>query len=223
MRIAIIPARGGSKEIPRKNIKLFAGEPLIKWTIKVACNSKLINKVIVSTDDEEIAKVSISYGAEVPFLRPAELSTDESPTIDTVLHYLNKNPEVSEIILLQPTSPLRTTLDINKVIEKKIQLDCDSIASITEAFSHPSICYRIASNGEILSFMANHKPTRRQDLHKAYCLNGSIYLANSKFLVKHNTFVNKETIGYVMPQNRSIDIDTLYDWEIAEILFKKNL
>ena len=121
MRIAIIPARGGSKEIPRKNIKLFAGKPLISWTIDIANNCDLIDKVVVSTDDNEIAKISLSYGAEIPFTRPAELATDNSPIIDTVLDYLTKNSKVSEIILLQPTSPLRNYSDLQNIIEKKIK------------------------------------------------------------------------------------------------------
>ena len=223
MRIAIIPARGGSKEIPRKNIKLFAGKPLISWTIDIANNCDLIDKVVVSTDDNEIAEISLSYGAEIPFIRPDELASDRSPVIDTIIHYLKKNSEASEIILMQPTSPLRKAVDLYNIIETKLQRNCRSIVSITEAYSHPSLCYQILKTGELSNFMASPILKRRQDLSKAYCLNGSIYLANRDFLIEKNSFIDESTVGFVMPQSRSIDIDNNYDWEIAEMLFMKSL
>ncbi len=223
MRVAIIPARGGSKEIPRKNIKLFAGKPLISWTIELAKSCELVDKVIVSTDDNEIAKISLSYGAEIPFTRPAELATDNSPIIDTVLDYLTKNSKVSEIILLQPTSPLRKYSDLQNIIEKKIKTKCESIVSITEAYSHPNLCYKLLLNEKISNFMPNQILKRRQDLEKVYCLNGSFYLANKSFLFEKNSFIDENTIGYLMPKERSIDIDNKFDWEVAEMLFKKDL
>lgn len=223
MRVALIPARGGSKEIPRKNIKMFAGKPLISWTIEIAKKCNLIDKVVVSTDDNEIAKVSSFYGAEVPYIRSAELATDDSPIMNTIIQYLRKNSNVSEIILLQPTSPLRKTIDLYNTIESKIKNNSKSIVSITEAFSHPSLCYKIMPNGEISNFFPNQSLRRRQELSKAYCLNGSIYLANRNFLIENNSFINESTIGYIMPQERSIDIDNKYDWEVAEMFIKKNL
>ncbi len=221
MRVAIIPARGGSKGIPGKNIKFFAGKPLIFWTIKVAKDCNFIDKVIVSTDDEETAKISLSFGAEVPYIRPKELASDTSPIIDTVKHFLKSNERASEILLLQPTSPLRKTSDISNIVKRKIDKNCDSIVSITEAFSHPYLCYKLSISGKISSFMHKKNLKRRQELPDIYCLNGSIYLANRKFLLEKNSFIDEGTLGYLMPQERSIDIDNIYDWEIAETLFRK--
>ena len=221
MRVAFIPARGGSKGIPGKNIKLFAGKPLISWTINAASNCNLIDKVIVSTDHKETARISISYGAEVPFIRPKKLATDQSPIIDTIIHFLKTDPKVSEILLLQPTSPLRRVSDIKNIIQRKIDKSCNSIVSITEAYNHPHLCYKILKSDAISPLIPNKKLKRRQELPKIYCLNGSIYLANRNFILEKNSFINEETIGYLMPKERSVDIDNIYDWIVAETLFKK--
>ena len=141
--IALIPARGGSKGIPRKNIKLFNSKPLIFWTIKAAIESKFVDRVIVSTDDEEIAHIAKSLSAEVPFLRPKELAQDNSSGIDPVVHALNNLQNVKDVLLLQPTSPLRRTKDINGIFELRSKKNTSSAVSVSESGKHIDLFFEM--------------------------------------------------------------------------------
>jgi CMP-N-acetylneuraminic acid synthetase len=175
--LALIPARGGSKGLPGKNIKPLLGKPLIAWTIEQAMASKYVDKVIVSTDDEEIAEVAKNYGAEVPFLRPKELAKDDSPTIDAILHALNffskKGEDFNLLALLEPTSPLRDTEDIDRCI--RVLLDneqAESIVSVCQLEgTHPEFNVIINDKGYIrkaLDNTTNFNVIRRQDLKNIY-------------------------------------------------------
>ena len=212
--VAVIPARGGSKRIKNKNLKNFKGKPLIQWTIETALNSKYIKKLIVSTDSHEIVKVSEKFGAIVPYMRPKNLALDNSPTIELVLDLLNNDKSISEFLLLQPTSPLRTSDDIDAVIELKIKKNAPSVVSVCK-FDIPSdILFEINKSGKMNSL-------DDQLINKSfYKLNGALYLAEVEQLKIEKTFITEKTIPYLMPLNRSVDIDTMLDWYNAESLFE---
>ena len=220
MLIGLIPARGVSKGIKRKNIKEIFGKPLIAWTIRQAIETKSLDKVIVSTDDEEIANISVDFGAEVPFIRPKTISLDDSPGILNVLNLLEEIPETRKILYLQPTSPLREIEDIINIIELQNKHDAESCISISKAPKHPSWMYKLESNKKMNPILSEEKVSRRQDLSEVYVINGALYLGNAEFYKREKKFINSETIGYIMPKERSIDIDDMDDWRLAELKLK---
>ena len=219
--IALIPARGGSKGIPRKNIKLFNSKPLIYWSIKAAFESEFIDRVVVSTEDEEIAEIAKSYSAEVPFLRPKELSLDDSSGIAPVIHALEELPNVKDLLLLQPTSPLRTAVHIDEIFKIREKFNSDSAVSIS--LSKRPIIYKLNKEFQLKIFSENIKPLPRQKLSDFYNLNGALYLSTRESILLNKSFVSDSTIGYIMHEEFSIDIDTQLDWEFAEYLMKKSL
>ena len=221
--LSLIPARGGSKGIPRKNIRKLSGKPLIAWSIEAAQKSSFVDRIVVSTDDEEIAIIARSYGAEVPFLRPTELSRDDTPGIAPVLHALEQFPEVEQILLLQPTSPLRTTADIDGIVKMFREVQAPAAVSICESSKHPNWMFSCGKDGTLSPFTDNPIATLRQDLPKVYTLNGALYLAKTDWIQQNRSFLSPETLGYVMPPERSADIDTLLDWEWVELLMSKKL
>ena len=219
--LGLIPARGNSKRLPRKNIIELYGKPLIAWTIEAALGSKYIDRVIVSTDNQEIANIAKKYGAEVPFIRPSELATDEATTIDAVLYSLGQLEEVGEkydyIALLQPTSPLRTTQNIEESIELLQTKNSDAVISVCEAEHHPLWSNVLPDDLSMDNFLdASVKNKRSQDLPKQYRINGAIYISSVKKLRKENSFfLSNNCIAYIMKQNVSIDIDTMDDFDLA--------
>lgn len=220
---ALIPARGGSKGIPRKNIKLIAGKPLIVWTIEAALRSSLLSAVVVSTDDPEIANVARNAGAQVPFMRPSKLAQDQTPGVDPVLHALGQLPQYDSVLLLQPTSPLRTTEDIDGCLNFVAQQMVPSVVSVTEADVHPYWTYRLNADQTIARFVDAAPIARRQDLPAAFALNGAMYFADANWLRRRGRLVSSETLGYVMPREHSVDLDTPFDWKFAELLLKESL
>ena len=225
--IGLIPARGGSKGLPGKNIRPLLGKPLIAWTIKQALSSKYLDRVIVSTDDEEIAEVSKEYGAEVPFLRPEELATDEAKGIDVVLYaidWMERNDKPYDLLmLLQPTSPLRTSNDIDKAIELLFQKNAQAIVSVCEVDHHPYWSNTLPDDGCMKDFIKPEVTNKnRQELPIFYRLNGAIYLAYSDYLKEKRSFLGKDTFAYIMPQRRSVDIDNEVDFKLAGIVIREN-
>jgi len=216
--LALIPARGGSKGIPRKNIRLLAGKPLVAWSIQAALACPEIERVVVSTDDAEIAEISRRWGAEVPFMRPAELAQDDSPSMDTVLHALRQLPQFDAVVLLQPTSPLRTKADIQGCLAMAATEQARCIVSISEPASSPYWMFTLEQNGSLSKLISAPEVTRRQDLSPAYAINGALYYAQTGWLRANKNFLTAETLGYVMPPEKSLDIDTPLDWKIAELL-----
>ena len=216
---ALIPARGGSKGIPNKNIRKFKGKNLIKWSINQALDCDYINRVIVLTDDLEIARISKNCGAEIPFLRPDYLGTDESPIIETILYAFKQLPEVSDIILLQPTSPLRRGKDITNIIELRNFHKRDSAVSVCEISEYPEWMYSIENNYMHHFLPQNKLSKRRQDLQKNFILNGAIYLSTKKHLIENLSFISKETFPYLMDKKYSVDIDNEIDWKYAELIY----
>jgi CMP-N-acetylneuraminic acid synthetase len=217
---AIIPARGGSKGIPKKNLKLLMGKPLIVWTIEAAIKSKSFKNIIVSTDDPHIAKVAKEAGAEVPFLRPNYLATDQIPIINTILDILNKENNIKDIMLLQPTSPLRSSQDIRNIIKLRDQYKKDSAISIVEAKKHPNLSLTL-NKLKIKKFINNSLILPRQQMEKTYLINGAMYLSTREFILDKKDFYGEETLGYIMPEERSVDIDNYIDFDWAEFLIKR--
>lgn len=215
---ALIPARGGSKGIPRKNIRMIAGRPLIVWTIEAALRAPGLSEVIVSTDDPEIADVARAAGASVPFLRPAELARDETPGLDPVLHAIGLLPEHDSVLLLQPTSPLRTTADIGACLEMAATAAASSVVSVSAPATHPYWTYEMTADHRLNSVFEADKGARRQDLPPVFAVNGAMYFADIDWLQQGRRFVGPETLGFVMPPERSVDIDTMLDWALAEVL-----
>lgn len=224
--LAIIPARGGSKSIPRKNVIPIAGKPLIAWTIESALRSQQLERVIVSTDDMEIARIAREWGAEVPFMRPTTLAQDDTPGIAPILHaiewlaqYQAYQPDY--VMCLQPTSPLRTTEDIEAAIQLILQRQTDSVVSVTSVEHHPYWTKKITGNGYLTNFLdLDRLYTRRQDLPEVYALNGAIYLARRAILLKQQIWYTDTTSAYVMPQERSLDVDTRWDLYLTELILK---
>ena len=219
--LAVIPARGGSKGVAKKNIKPLAGKPLIAWAIESALRSELLDAVVISTEDEEIAAVARDWGASVPFLRPSALARDDTPGIEPIMHALGQLPDFDAVLVLQPTSPLRTTEDIDACIELAQKLRAPSAVSVTKPEKHPLWMYRIDADLCLHALIDAPAVSRRQDLPAVYALNGALYYARTEWLHRHRTLVSAETVAYVMPPERSIDLDTLLHWEFAELLLKK--
>lgn len=224
--LAIIPARGGSKGINGKNIKELNGKPLIAYAIEEALKSKYIDKLIVTTEDKEIAEVSKRFGAEIPFLRPEELSADDTPGIQPILHAVNwfieKEIYFDYVMCLQCTSPFRKVYQIDDSIEKLFNEGSDSIISLCESEANPFWMKKI-ENGYLKDFLSNNTfYARRQDIPKVYSLNGAIYLANTEILLRYNNWYTENTIPYIMDKLSSLDIDDIFDFKFAELLMKEN-
>lgn len=224
--LALIPARGGTKRLPGKNIKLLGGIPLIAWTIKTALGSKVFCDVLVSTDDPSIADVARNHGAMVPWLRPDNLSNDTAASIDVVLHaldwYETTNLSVDGVMLLQPTSPFRSIDHIKEVVKKFHDSNGQSsVVSVSPSESHPAWCFRVRGD-KVEPFMGWENLTRRsQDLEPAFVLNGSLYLSSSRQLRMHRAFLTRDTSAVILNEPwANTDIDTLNDWAKAEAYLK---
>ena len=220
--LALILARGGSKEIPRKNIKLLKGKPLIGWTIEEALKASSPSSVVVSTDDEEIASVARKFGANVPFMRPSEISEDNTDSISSVMHSIKYLKEFDWVLLLQPTSPLRSAKDIDGIVKLCIDKNSPSAVSVCELDKNHNWSYKINEFGKLEPIYLNKsKISIRQKLLKTFVLNGALYLARVSWLKENSSFIGKETIAYEMSQESSVDIDTQLDWDWAEFLIEK--
>ena len=229
--LAVIPARGGSKGLPKKNILKLADKPLISWSINVAKESKYIDKCIVSTDNKEIKNISEDYGCEVPFIRPLELASDKATTIDTVIHaieyYRKKNIYYDYFILLEPTSPLREVHDIDDaLINLHNKRDyADSIVGVSKIeATHPIFDLRIDDKGLISPYIGEKFRTiRRQDIEPLYFLEGTIYISKIENLLKEKTFYHDRTLSHIVPRWKSAEIDDLSDMLYVESLIKNKL
>jgi len=220
--LVIIPARGASKGIPRKNIKPLAGRPLIGWSIDIAKKASCVDRIIVSTEDEEIASVARELGADVPFMRPAELATDDAPGMAPVLHAISQLTDFDWVLLLQPTSPLRSAEDIDGIWRFCQGRGSPSAVSVCEVGKHPYWMYQCDAAQRLEPFIKGRPHvTRRQDLPPVFVLNGALYLARTEWLLERKDFIGPETLGYIMPPERSLDLDTQQDWRLAEFLIEQ--
>lgn len=218
--LAVIPARGGSKGLPGKNIKVLAGKPLIAWTIEAALSTAELDRVIVSSDDPDILETAVACGAEAPFVRPRELAGDDTPGIAPVLHALDALPEIYDYVaLLQPTSPLRTAGDIRAALELCLERSAPACVSVCEPRHKPWWMFGLDAQGR-LSPLFSEVPARRQDMPAVYALNGAVYVARVAWLRQTRAFVGPETAAYCMPPERSLDIDSAFDFRLAESLLR---
>lgn len=223
--LALIPARGGSKGIKNKNIIDLCGKPLIQYSIDAAKRSKYIDDVVVSTDSQTIANVSRKCGAEVPFIRPAELAADTSKSIDVVVHaveWLKKcGRNYDCVVFLQPTQPLRTTEDIDCSIEQFYKNNRNSLLSVCEVENHP-LLIRTIENGRLKSLLGLNSSVRRQDMEKFYCVNGCIYI-NPIEEINPKLSQNDNIVPFVMDVSHSVDIDEMKDLRIAEAFLQASI
>lgn len=223
--LAVIPARGGSKGVPNKNIKELNGKPLIAYTIEAAQKSGIFNKIIVSTDSERIAEIAREYGAEVPFIRPNEISGDMVSSDDVILHaisfYEAQGIEFDEVCKLQPTSPLRNVAHLKEAYELFQEKNADFLVSVCECEHSPLWAGTIGENLRIDNFIAEDvKRACRQDLPIYYRLNGAIYMAKTQCFCEKRNFLGNNSIAYIMSQEDSVDIDCELDFLIAQQLIK---
>jgi CMP-N,N'-diacetyllegionaminic acid synthase len=197
---------------------------LIAWTLEAAMRCRAALRVVVSTDDVEIADVAAAAGAEVPFMRPARLARDDTPTIDVVMHALDelagRGYVPDRVLLLQPTSPLRTAGDIDAAMELAGARDATSVVSVSPADRHPWLMKRITSDGLLEDFMPHEPVTRRQDLERVYALNGAIYLTRTEWLRGNGSFHATSSFAYVMPRERSLDVDEPWDLHLCDLLLR---
>lgn len=221
---AIIPARGGSKGVFRKNVRQLNGKPLLSYTIHAAHQSRYVDRVFVSTEDNEIAATAEEYGAEV-IDRPSELAQDDTGTREVVIHALDcmqqrgYSPDV--LVLLQATSPLRTGEDIDHALEIFFSSNCDSVVSVAKATHSPLWAFTVKKEYISPLFPEEIKKNRRQDLGETVIPNGAIYVIKPAVLLARNAFITDRTVPYIMPKEKSIDIDTEVDLLLAEILLQR--
>jgi CMP-N,N'-diacetyllegionaminic acid synthase len=224
--IAIIPARGGSKGVPRKNIRPLCGKPLIQWTIDAAKNATRIDQVILSTDDEEIAEVCRPMGVEIPFMRPMELAQDDSLAIDNYIYTVDRlidelNWDIEEYAVLLPTAPFRNSRDIDASIEIFCEKKADSVISCTQLVHPISWVCAVDGDGK-LKHIKNNRTTElkemmnRQESEASYIPNGGVYVFRHSLLKKNYSYYSDKTYSYIMPAERSVDIDTELDFEFSE-------
>ncbi len=215
--LALIPARGGSVGLPRKNVMPLGGRPLIGWTIRAALGARSIDRVVVSTDDPEIRDVALAEGADVPFLRPAEFATSTASSVDVVRHALGELPGFDRVVLLQPTSPQRTSDDIDAASALMNETGAHSCTSVCEVEQSPHLMYSLDPGGRLERLLPPPpRGLRRQDLPTIYRLNGALYAVDVDWFLRIGAFVTEETVAYVMPDHRSVDIDTAEDFALAE-------
>ncbi len=226
--LGLITARGGSKGVPGKNIKLLCGKPLLAYTVETALKAEKLTRVILSTEDEEIAEIGRELGVEIPFMRPAELAEDTTPTFPVVKHALLKLQEKGDyfdaVCLLQPTNPLRRAEDIDNCIELLTGSGVDCVVSVLPVPDeyNPKWVYQMESDGKIKLLCGDKEPIpRRQDLPPAYFREGSIYVTRSETILSGNSLYGEDTMGYQIDSKFSVNIDTESDWQRAENLVNK--
>ncbi len=223
MNIAIIPARGGSKRIPRKNIKLFHGKPMIAYSIDVALKSGCFDKVIVSTDDQEIADVAMAFGAEVPFIRPADLSDDHATTMDVMQHAIqwcdSQGIDVQYVCCLYATAPFVTDLSLLQGLDTLQHEACEFVFSATTYPFPIQRAIKLSAEGEVKMFAPENEQVRSQDLEEAYHDAGQFYWGKKTAFLKRKSIFSPHSRVVLLPRCRVQDIDTEEDWELAQALF----
>lgn len=226
--LAIIPARGGSKRLPRKNILSLQGKPLIAWSIDAGLQSQYIDRVMVSTDCNEIADIATQYGAEVPFMRPTDISGDSASTDSVILHLLSTltgEDKVDIVVILQPTSPLRSAIDIDMALEKLLAKQADGVVSVCECEHSPFWSNTLPTDGNMGGFMKEEvKGKRSQELPTCYRLNGAVYAFTTESMINNQGVRYGEGVFSIeMPTIRSVDIDHTLDFKLAEVILSESL
>lgn len=210
--LGVIPARGGSKGVLRKNVRDVAGKPLIAWTIREAQESRIIDRLVLSSEDPRIIEIAVKWGCEVPFVRPAELARDETPGIEPFLHAIQGLPGYDIGVLLQPTSPLRKAEDIDGCIRRCVESGADACVSVSKPDKSPYWMFTLDGSGRMSPVIPSPVLIdRRQDLPEVFALNGAVYVAKCEWVLKSRTFIGPQTVAYSMPSERSADIDSETD------------
>jgi N-acylneuraminate cytidylyltransferase len=219
--LGLILARGGSKGLPRKNVRELYGKPLVAWTVKSALSSDYIDRLVLSSDDVEIMRAAAKYGCEIPFRRPDKLAEDDTPTTAARIHAMNQVPDQDYTVLLQPTSPLRTAEDIDGAI-RVCRNEAPACLSITKADKPPHWMYSLDSDNRLNPILDHDElVSRRQDAPATYVLNGAVYVAETEWLRNEGTFLSAGAAGYPMPKERSADIDTSADLAWCEFMMQQ--
>ena len=224
--LAIIPARGGSKGLPGKNIRPLLGKPLIGWSIEHAQQSKYIDEICISTDSEEIASVAETFGVSVPELRPIELATDKTPSSAFIIYTIDRYKMMGKMfdyfILLEPTSPLRDVEDLDSLIEILIDNpQCDSIVGVCKAEDvHPAFMVKLSENGFLLPYEDQMKTLRRQDLPDIFFFEGSVYVSKCDAYIQKKAFYHDKTLPYIVPKWKSFEVDDIVDFTIIEAMMR---
>lgn len=221
--LAVVPARAGSKRLPNKNVLLLGELPLIAWTIRAAIEAHVFGEVLVSTDDAAIAEIAIRFGASAPWLRPAELATDTATSIDVLLHAVDQaDPDglrYGHVALLQPTSPFRTAATIAEGVRLCLSGGGTPVVAVSPARTHPDLCFRLDAGGRMSKYVPEKAGAslRSQDLPPAFEVNGALYVASVQYLRRHRTFFGPDATALVVRSRaESIDIDDVWDWQLAE-------
>ena len=220
--LALVNARGGSKGVPRKNVRPLLDKPLIAWSIEAGLVAARVTSLVVSTDDTEIAEVARRHGARVPFIRPFELATDEALQIDSIRHavgFLEAQGEFYDVVLLlQPTAPLRRPEDVDGALTLLETSGADSVISVCDVGSrHPLTCYRAGGDGMLAPLLpSDTRGVQRQGFGTVLWRNGAIYAMRHGIVMKDNSLYGAKTVGYLMPEERSFNIDSLFDWRLTE-------
>lgn len=224
MRLAVIPARGGSKRIPRKNIRMFCGKPMLAWSISAALDSGCFDRIVVSTEDDEIASTARRYGAEVPFLRPRELADDYTGTIPVMAHcitwFRDQGEMPSEVCCVYATAPFVRAADIRNGLERLLNAGCDYAFSVTRYAAPIQRALRITKGGTVDMFQPEFFATRSQDLEEAYHDAGQFYWGVAEAWASGRPVFSSRAVPVILPRDRVQDIDTPDDWRRAELMFR---
>jgi CMP-N,N'-diacetyllegionaminic acid synthase len=217
--LGLVTARGGSKRLPGKNLRPLAGRPLIAWTIAAARNCRYLDRLVLSSDDPAIMQAAADLGCEVPFQRPAELATDQATSLEVVRHALMQLPGYDILLLLQPTSPLRTGADLDAALERLHTSGAGSCVSVSEPHPSPYWCFAAREDGRLRPLLPDlPRPGRAP---RTWALNGALYAVRTRYLDARASLTGEDCIPYPMPAERSVDIDTALDWALAELLLHR--
>ena len=214
--LAVVPARAGSRGIPRKNLAVLGGLPLVQWTINAALGSLYVDRIVISTDDPDVRALGLAQGITI-LDRPADIAGDGATAAQVIAHAIKSTPHMDLVVYLQPTSPLRESTDIDQSLEMLISGDAEGVVSVTEVSESPEWMYRLdAADSRLHPIVPNHKAFRRQDLPRTVKLNGAVYCASAHLLLPDGNFFKLRLAGLEMPSSRSIDIDEPADLEVAD-------
>jgi CMP-N,N'-diacetyllegionaminic acid synthase len=215
--LGLIPARGGSKGVPRKNLRLLLGKPLLQWTAEAAHGSRYIDRLVLSTEDEEIAQVGKALGIDVPFRRPADVASDTASAADVIRHAVTAIPEQYDyLVYLEPTTPLRAPADIDGCLQRLVDTGAAFCVTLSEVKTRPEWTFYVNNGGFLEPAGRRSAAILRQDLPPCFILNGGVYAARISAYLRTGTFLTDETLGYVMPVERGIEIDSFADLQAAE-------
>jgi CMP-N,N'-diacetyllegionaminic acid synthase len=221
--LGLIPARGSSKGVPRKNLRMLGDKPLLHWTVEAARGSRHVDRLVLSTDDDEIAEVGESLGIDVPFRRPARFATDGATADAVVLHAIGTlSDRFAYVVYLQPTSPFRSSSDIDGCLERLASRDADACVSVRIVSERPEWMYYLADNDRLTPLTDRFEVAPRQDLRSCYLLNGAVYAGRVDAFLRNGSFLTEGTLGYVMPPERSLDLDEPADFDKAEAMLRRH-